>query len=599
MKIAKGFLLAVLLLSFSFALAGDSKKKMGYAKYVPNTDNANYAPKQVDLRGLTKISKSPGVSVVGDAANSFYDWQTNGGDERHVRVLPDGKVHVVYMGASDRAAPGGPSRGSYYAYSEDNGATFLNLGRVESIRAGYPSLDVMSDGRAVVASHTQPAGGVLGTQVSVDALPGFAIFSAFDAPRAPAECIWPRAVVSPSDRVVFYGSSQTTGGNSWNSVDPATGTFASTSNQQVFPGVEGEIRGAMAVSPGGKIAMILINGFDLPPTDDFGNNNVIMRESTDGGVTFGDPVNVTNYPSDTVNVRPAFWLSVSALYIGEELHMVWTEVLDQVPNDAGVSYFFTDLRIRHWAPSVNGGVPTTAARFDTVHFSGALPNGTNHLEMDYGVLGVDAEGVLTVAFTGFSGDSTQADPFTGIGYGDIWAVSSADNGLQWGEPTNLTNSVDMDDRYPYISPWNEAGKINVFYMSDSIAGAFAFGDNAPTSTPDFLFLKVDHPSTEPYDFYSAVTERGAELPQGYALAQNYPNPFNPSTEISFSLPAAQKVSLRVFNVAGQEVATLVNGRLKAGEHKLKWNAEGMPSGVYFYRLEAGSFSEVKKMTLLQ
>jgi len=598
MKIAKAFLITLLLFSFSLAQAGDGKKKMGYAKYVPHTEDANFVPKSVDLSGLTKTSKSPGISVVGTSGSSFFDFQTNGGDERRVRVLPDGKVHVVYMGSTDRAAPAGPTRGSYYAYSEDNGATFLNLGRVESIRAGYPSLDVMSDGRAVIAAHSAPAGSVLGTQVSIDALPGFAIFSAFDAPRAPLECIWPRMIVSPSDQIIFYGSPQAAGENTWNSVDPNTGVFTFASNQPVFPGVTGEIRGAMASSPGGKVAAILINSFDLPPMDDFGNNNVIMRESADGGATFGAPVNVTNYPADTVTVKPAFWLNVSALYINEELHLIWTEVLDQVPNDGGISYFFTDLRIRHWAPSVNGGVPTTAARFDTVHFTGAFPNGVNHLEIDYGTLGVDAEGVLSVVFTGFSSNAI-ADPVTTIGYGDIWAVSTANNGLQWGEPKNLTNSPDMDDRYPYISTWNEAGKINLMYMSDSIAGAFAFGDNAPVSTPDFLFLKVDHPSTEPYDFYTAVAERGAELPEGYALAQNYPNPFNPSTEISFSLPAAQKVSLRIFNVSGQEVATLVNGKLKAGGHKMKWNAEGMPSGVYFYRLEAGSFSEVKKMILLQ
>jgi hypothetical protein len=601
MQITKKALAALLLLSFGFALAGEGKKTLRHVKPVPYVEQINFTPRSADLSGLKKISKSPGVSVVGTSGNSFYDYQTNGGDEKRVRVLPDGTVHVIYMGATDRAAPGGPTRGTYYAYSADNGATFTNLGRVESLRAGFPSLGLTADNRAVIASHAAPGGAALGTYISVDALAGLGIFTAYNAPRAPSECIWPRMVVSTNDRIVFYGSSSTTGGNTWNSVEAASGNFTFPENQRVFPGVEGDIRGAMAGSPGGKVAMILINLFGLPPGRDFGNNNIILRESTDGGVTFGEPLNVTNYSDDTTSVRPAFWLSVSALYVNEELHLVWTEVLDQVPNDGGISYFFTDLRIRHWAPSVNGGVPTTAARFDTVHFNGSLPNGVNHLEMDYGSLGVDADGILSVAFTAFSGDTTQADPITGIGYGDIWAVSSANNGLHWGEPKNLTNSPDMDDRYPYLSPWNEAGKINVFYMSDSVAGNFigVGADAAPITTPDFLFLKTDHPSTTPYDFYSAVAERGAELPEGFALAQNYPNPFNPSTEINFSLPAAQKVSLRVFNVSGQEVAVLVNGKLKAGEHKVKWNAEGMPSGVYFYRLDAGSFSQVKKMTLLQ
>jgi len=434
MKNLNHALVALPLCCFSLALAGDAKKKMGHAKYVAYTENANFLPRQANLNGLQKISQSPGVSVVGTSGSSFYDYQTNGGDEKRVRVLPDGSVHIVFMGATDRAAPGGATRGTFYAYSTDNGATFLNLGRVEAQRAGFPSLGLTSDNRAVIASHSAPAGTALGTYVSIDALAGFGIFSAYNAPRTPAECIWPRMTVSTNDRIVFYGSSQTTGGNTWNSVDPVSGNFTFPSNQPVFPGVEGELRGAIAASPNGKVAMILTNLFNLPPGRDFGNNNIIMRESTDGGVTFSDPINVTKYPDDTTSVRPAFWLSVSALYVNEELHLAWTEVLDQVPNDGGISYFFTDLRIRHWAPSVNGGVPTTAARFDTVHFSGVLPNGVNHLEMDYGSIGVDAEGILSVAFTAFSGDTTQADPITGLGYGDIWAVSSANNGLQWGEP---------------------------------------------------------------------------------------------------------------------------------------------------------------------
>ncbi|HXG37213.1 MAG TPA: T9SS type A sorting domain-containing protein [Bacteroidota bacterium] len=88
----------------------------------------------------------------------------------------------------------------------------------------------------------------------------------------------------------------------------------------------------------------------------------------------------------------------------------------------------------------------------------------------------------------------------------------------------------------------------------------------------------------------------------FRLSQNYPNPFNPATVISFTLPdvgTRHDVSLRVFNMLGQEVATLVNGEMEAGYHQVQWQAEGLPSGVYFYRLEAGSFVETKKMMLVR
>jgi probable HAF family extracellular repeat protein len=81
----------------------------------------------------------------------------------------------------------------------------------------------------------------------------------------------------------------------------------------------------------------------------------------------------------------------------------------------------------------------------------------------------------------------------------------------------------------------------------------------------------------------------------YQLNQNYPNPFNPTTTISFSLPKREHVTLKVFDVLGREVATLVNEELNPGEHSVVFNAQNLTSGVYFYRLRAGSFVEQRKM----
>ncbi len=89
------------------------------------------------------------------------------------------------------------------------------------------------------------------------------------------------------------------------------------------------------------------------------------------------------------------------------------------------------------------------------------------------------------------------------------------------------------------------------------------------------------------------------LPDYFALRQNYPNPFNPLTEISFALPYASQVRLEIFNVMGQKIATLVEGRLSRGHHSYTWDGSGAASGVYFYRLEASGFSETRKMLLLK
>jgi hypothetical protein len=94
---------------------------------------------------------------------------------------------------------------------------------------------------------------------------------------------------------------------------------------------------------------------------------------------------------------------------------------------------------------------------------------------------------------------------------------------------------------------------------------------------------------------------GPGIPTGFTLNQNYPNPFNPETNISFDLPGSTFVTLKVFNLIGQEVATLVNGQLPAGTHNYRVGSDkfGLTSGVYFYRISAGDFVQTRKMVLLR
>jgi hypothetical protein len=98
---------------------------------------------------------------------------------------------------------------------------------------------------------------------------------------------------------------------------------------------------------------------------------------------------------------------------------------------------------------------------------------------------------------------------------------------------------------------------------------------------------------------SKITVSGESIPTEFSLNQNYPNPFNPSTKISYSLPAASDVTVKIFNSLGEEIATLVNQKQEAGRYELNFNSTGLASGMYLYKIQAGSFTQTKKMILMK
>jgi len=98
---------------------------------------------------------------------------------------------------------------------------------------------------------------------------------------------------------------------------------------------------------------------------------------------------------------------------------------------------------------------------------------------------------------------------------------------------------------------------------------------------------------------TSVEQAPARLPALFTLEQNYPNPFNPSTIISFTLESRSFVSLIVFDELGREVSNLISEELPAGTYSRQWNAENRATGVYFYRLRSGLFTQTKKLVLLK
>ncbi len=150
--------------------------------------------------------------------------------------------------------------------------------------------------------------------------------------------------------------------------------------------------------------------------------------------------------------------------------------------------------------------------------------------------------------------------------------------------------------------WDQnAGMMNSHTVLSGLVGpkaGFRYADN------DSCF--VSYVPTGPYDIWAAFgcsgpvsVEDDEIVPINYSLSQNYPNPFNPSTTIKYSIPQSSFVKIKVYNTIGQEIAELVNQELQIGNYEVTFDARNFPSGIYFYRIEAGNFVETKKMILMK
>jgi hypothetical protein len=166
-------------------------------------------------------------------------------------------------------------------------------------------------------------------------------------------------------------------------------------------------------------------------------------------------------------------------------------------------------------------------------------------------------------------------------------------------------------QYPHTSLERDGmyGKfLHALYRTRDIAQASQQVDLLETQFPNSAQALTARAVLRKYSSGSSdapPTEAGSVLktqpssPTVYNLHDNYPNPFNPSTTISYDLPTDSKVTLKVYDVLGREVATLVDEYKQAGYHEARLNASTMASGVYLYRLQSGSFTATKKFLLLR
>ncbi len=179
--------------------------------------------------------------------------------------------------------------------------------------------------------------------------------------------------------------------------------------------------------------------------------------------------------------------------------------------------------------------------------------------------------------------------------------------LKWNTATETNNyGFDIErktvpeganDRTGATENWEKIGFVGGLGTSSS-PNSYAFTDPAPYAGLTLYRLKqVDRDGAFAYSQIAAIVNNNT--PTEFKLLQNYPNPFNPATTIQYSIPADNKVPIKVFDMLGAEVATLVDGNCAAGNHQVEFDASKLSAGTYVYTIAAGAFTECKKLVLVK
>jgi uncharacterized delta-60 repeat protein len=248
-------------------------------------------------------------------------------------------------------------------------------------------------------------------------------------------------------------------------------------------------------------------------------------------------------------------------------------------------------------------------------------NGTENLGDQATALAIDAAGNVYV--TGFSESATTMNDIVTIKYnsagaqqwlqryngadnlsdnGNAIAVDASGNVYITGYTVSNASSSDyLTIRYnsagvqQWLQKYNGAENMSDAannILIDNTNNVYITGSSSSAATQDDIV-------TIKYAQSVGITPISSNVPGGFKLSQNYPNPFNPSTKIKFDVAKESFVSLQIYNSLGKEVAVLSNNKLATGSYEADWNAASFPSGIYYARINAGGFTDVKKMMLVK
>ena len=532
------------------------------------------------------FAESPGDTL----GTTWDEWQSPACAVGMAALDELGGVHFAW---TNRV--GGPSgeRHIYYNFINEQGF-MLQPGGIQAntnAESKYSCLDLNLDDAAVISYYNSSTGE--NCLLAVDALRGFGSFTEYDPPNqlfGDDSYFWPRITVDQQgyfhlcaiqhamtgeQTIVLYTRSED-GGSSWTTPVAMDTTYLT----QSF---------TLASSRGdSKVAIAFIRPRDLYNPFVYDVIYVESEDGTDWDFENGD-VNVTNYqPSDSL--YPG--IDLDAVYDNQgNLHLIWNAVRELAGGGLAT-------HIYHWSESGGTNIVTSESEW--------VDPGASDLPLAKMSLGVDSDDNLFAVWTRFSPDDCAA--VNGLPNGELFFSYSTDGGSMWYEPRNITNSPTPDcfqgecdsDHWASIAERVD-DFAHIVYINDKYAGATAPGQPEDKTENPVLYLKVPNPARTSVE----EAQDGLE-PQYFRLAQNYPNPFNLETTIEVrlgNLNFEQTPTLRIFNLQGQGVRAFVLENDRTVQ-EIIWDGRDdsgkvVSSGIYFYQLRCGDFSETRTMSVLK
>lgn len=377
-----------------------------------------------------------------------------------------------------------------------------------------------------------------------------------------------------------------------------------------------------------------------------GNWEMYYKRSSDGGISWGSDVRLTNEPAESKHP--------SMIVSGQTVHVVWDDMRDRTNNLNNIEIYYkrsTDGGIS-WEPDARltndtnySTEPSISLSGQTVHIVWTDNRGSgprifykyssndgaswgNEVMLSTGTLGsyqpsVSAAGQnIAVAWN----DLRDLN-----GYFEIYSKSSTDGGSTWSADTRLTNaplvsafpSVAVSGQNVHIA-WRDDrfGNGEIFYKLSTDAGINWGPDLRLTDSPGLsegasvslsgsnVFVAWYDSRNGNFEIYfkknptgniTGITHVHSEVPDVYKLKQNYPNPFNPSTKIQFSIPKQSSIMLKVYDVRGRVISSLIdNLYMNTGTYEYYFESNNLASGIYYYSLySGGTLIDTKKMVLLK